>query len=271
MASNETPAGTVMLTISPPGGEDSIYKHNFYDGYRKNEDGSIQAIRFSSALTPEETLLRLWDIDPKAQTPEDTSDVTLLANPILLKNSLALEELHQKLHKDHEILSEADWEKVQAVSEVLLTSYIATLKEHPENTQRVKEVFNALLNRADDAVDALKDKTFEKTFDGEQQEQLSEKEFYALAFRPVRQVDTGCGLSGGMDLSGGMTQMSTSMGMTNTSVSDLGPFSVGEFYVGERKLKCKECPVCHTKDIIATIANGKITCPECKASEKYDC
>lgn len=221
MADGETPAGTVMLTISPPGGEGSIYKHNFYDGYRKNDDGSIQAVRFSSALTPEETIMRLWEIDPSVETPEDTSDVTLLSQPILLSQAVTLEELHHALHKNHEMLSEEDWARVQEVSEILITCYIATLKKEPTNQQRVKEVYNALLNRADDVVDALRQGRYEQQFSQKQRDSLSSHDFYALAYRPVRSVTTGCGFSGGAELGGGLG-----------SSSALGAFGVGDFGSG---------------------------------------
>ena len=261
MTDGETPSGTVMLTISPPGKDGSIYKHNFYDGYRKNEDGSIQAIRFSSALTPQETLTRLMEIDSSITMPDDLSDVSLLAHPLLLKKQLTLDEIHQRLHRDHEVLSEDEWEMVKEVGEVLGTSYIATLVEDPYNLQKPKEIYNAILNRADDVVDAYKARKYGQPLKVTPLKPLSDDEFYALAYRPVRAVDTGCGFSGGMELA---------------APSALGAYSVGEFSVpdfslGERTLKCKECPVCKAKDIVATIANGKITCPECKASENYEC
>lgn len=217
MTSEQTPSGTVMLTISPPGGEGSIYKHNFYDGYRKNDDGSIQAIRFSSALTPEETIMRLREIDPQIKTPQDSSAVTLLSNPILLDKKLTLDEIHQRLHKDHDILREDEWEKVKEVGEILGTSYIATWIHNPDNDQRPKEIFNALLNQADDVVDALKNSTYDQKFGIKRGRQLSEDEFYTLAYRPVRVVDTGCGLSGGSEMGGGLMGSSSALGAFGVS------------------------------------------------------
>ncbi|MCR4263945.1 MAG: hypothetical protein NUV98_04480, partial [Candidatus Roizmanbacteria bacterium] len=38
-----------------------------------------------------------------------------------------------------------------------------------------------------------------------------------------------------------------------------------------RTLACKECPLCHAKNIVAKIQNGKIHCPECKESVPYQC
>ncbi len=264
MGSEETPEGTVMLSLSPPGAEGSIYKHNFYDGYRKNGDGSIQAIRFSSALTPEETIMKLWKIDPLVKTPSEITDVALLSNPILLTQQITLEKLHLSLHEDHEVLSEDDWQKIENLSDVLLTSYIATLKEELPNKQHLKEIYNALVNNADDIVDKLKQGGDKNVFGKDKF--FSRHDFYALAYRPVRAVDTGCGFSAGMSLGeGGMNSWSIS--------SSLSPYSVSEFafFIGERKLKCKECPICKAKDVVATISGGKITCPECKASANYEC
>ena len=219
MTDEATPAGTVVISVSPPGQEGSIYKHNFYDAFKKREDGTLQTIRFSSALTPEETIERLWEIVPTATFPEEVSDIALLSHPILLGNELILEELHKKLHRDHQVMSEEDFMKVKEVYEVMMTSYIAGLKEDPENEQKQKEIYNAGLNIADDMADALKNKTSSVQNVLRKRKYISDNEFYALAYRPVRAVDTGCGLSGGADLGGGM------MG----GVSALGAYGVSAF------------------------------------------
>lgn len=41
--------------------------------------------------------------------------------------------------------------------------------------------------------------------------------------------------------------------------------------VGSDTLLCKECPMCKAKNIKAKIHDGKIHCPECKASAPYAC
>jgi hypothetical protein len=83
-----------------------------------------------------------------------------------------------------------------------------------------------------------------------------------LAHKP-RTVITSCGVSAGL----GEYE-------TEAAVPTLltGTFTVqGEASGKERTLKCKNCPLCLAPDIVATIANGKITCPKCNKSAPYDC
>ncbi len=54
-----------------------------------------------------------------------------------------------------------------------------------------------------------------------------------------------------------------------TAVESAGGIRLG--MLQEKTLKCKECPLCKEKDIVATISNGKITCPKCGKSAPYDC
>lgn len=260
MTDEKTPVGTIVLTVSPPGGEGSIYKHNFYDGYQKQEDGSIRAIRFSSALAPEETLERLHEVDSEAMLPTEATDTSLLSQPIVLHQRMLLEDLHRKLHKDHEYMSQEDFEKVWEVYQVLATSYMAQLLKDPDDTKRLQEIFNAGLNAADDMADAL------KSGQSSMQETLLRKktyrgsDFYALAYRPVRAVDTGCGFSGGAGLGSG------------SMVGALGAFGVAAFSRPEDDPNLCRCggsrPHFHcpgTKTVENTKKDGT------KKKEKTDC
>lgn len=221
LAHADTPEGAIMISISPPGKEGSIYKHNFYDGFQKMSDGSIRVIRFSSALTAEETVEKLQELDPFIEKPEDTSDVAVLAQPLLINTTypLTLGALHQHLHKDHDIMSEDDFKKITDICNSLITSYIAVLKDEPVNERRQKILFNAILNRADQVAGSLKENTYEDRFSKKREWQYSQSDIIRLGSAPVRRVDTGCGLSGGYgvgsEAQGGMTA--------------LGIFSVSEF------------------------------------------
>ncbi len=49
------------------------------------------------------------------------------------------------------------------------------------------------------------------------------------------------------------------------------PTALAASLSGERTLKCKECPLCKSKDIEAVIKDGKIQCPSCMGSAEYAC
>lgn len=193
----DAPVGATVISVSQPGGEGSIYKHNFYDGFQKREDGSIDVTRFSNALNANETLQKLQEVDPLINVPEDLSSEYLLSNPIILSPDLphSLEEIHQHIHKDHEVMSEEDFEYVKKMCAFLIVSYINSLLEDPSNVEHHNRLYNALLNKADEAADARKFDTFEYV---KSSSEMSHDEIYYLGMQEVREVDTGCGFSGGM-------------------------------------------------------------------------
>ena len=203
MADDTTPVGEVVISVSPPGREGSIYKHNFYDMFQKADDGSVKAVRFSSALTPIETIERLFEIAPHTSYPDTITDTALLAHPIRLGKDLSMEKVHKLLHRYHEVLSEDDFAEMKRVCDVLMTSFIASLIDNPEDTHSHALRFNAVLNGADEVADLLKLKREGVIF--EDKKAYDNEDIYSLGMRAVRSVDTGCGLSGGVGLSGGFS------------------------------------------------------------------
>lgn len=216
MADEETPAGTTMISISPPGKSGSIYKHNFYDGYQKQNDGTVRAIRFSSALSPEETLSRLHMLSSQQDMPQEVTDAVLLSHPIRIDNSMTLEEVHQYLHEDHEVMSEEDFAIIQEFSTSIRTAYISTLQEDPDSVE-LPLLLNAQWNVADDIKEALDNGTFAERYSRNKQSAYTKNEIRYFGLAPVRAVDTGCGLSGGVSI----------------GESALGTFGVGAF--GKRR------------------------------------
>ncbi len=212
MTDEETPDGTIVISVSPPGREGSIYKHNFYDMFQKTEDGSIKAVRFSSSLTAEETIDRLKELVPDLDTPEELSDVSLLSSPLTLGNGLTMEKIHQLLHRDHEVMSEEDFEEIKRLSDILRTSFIASLLADPDNERAHALRFNALLNGADDIADLLKAKRNGVIFERKSQKKYTERDISSLGMRAVRGVDTGCGFSGGIAMGGLSAGMSAGLG-----------------------------------------------------------
>lgn len=212
MTNEETPEGTIVISVSPPGREGSIYKHNFYDMFQKTEDGTIKAVRFSSSLTAEDTMDRLKELVPDLATPEELSDVALLSNPLILGNGLTMEKIHQLLHRDHEVMSEEDFEEIKRLSDVLRTSFIASLLADPDDERAHALRFNALLNGADDIADLLKAKRNGVIFERKSQKKYTERDISVLGMRAVRGVDTGCGFSGGMAMGGLSSGISFGLG-----------------------------------------------------------
>lgn len=231
MADEKTPEGTVMISISPPGQEGSIYKHNFYDMFQKADDGTVRAMRFSSALSSVETIERLFEIAPTTSYPKEVTDVALLTHPINLGNELRMDRIHTLLHREHDLLSGEDFARIKSLNEVLSTSYIASLLADPTNELQHDIHFNAFLNGSDEIAEAIKLGKEQIVFE-RYKKPLSDKQVDTLGRRPVRAVDTGCGFSGGMAV-GGMY-----------GGSALGAYDVGYFATRAENDPnlCKNCP-----------------------------
>lgn len=197
-----TPVGSIVISVSPPGREGSIYKHNFYDMFQKQSDNSVRAVRFSSSLSATETLERLSEVVLNSEIPEEITDVALLSSPILLGNEMEMEEIHKLLHKNHDVMSEEDFNEIKRRNSELRTSLISSLINNPDDSRSHAIRFNALLNGSDDIADLLKKKKIGTIFEGKTTTYFSDKDIMSLGMRAVRGVDTGCGFSGGMAVGG---------------------------------------------------------------------
>lgn len=228
--------GTTMISISQPGQKGSIYKHNFYDAFRKKEDGNIEVVRFSNAHDAKGTLHKLQELDSNIIIPDDTSDVSLLSNPIIISPEIAkdmtLDEIHSHIHQDHTIMNEEDFRVVREMCAFLIVSYIHALLDDPEDRDTHARLYNALLNKADEIADALK--TGEITF-VQSSSAMTRNEMYYLGEQEVREVDTGCGFSGGINFE-----------------SALGTYSVAQYGLrpGEQ--------------VVDSLGNRLFDCPDCK-------
>lgn len=228
MTDEATPIGTTVISVSPPGQEGSTYKHNFYDVFRKETGGIIKATRFSSALTPEETLDGLGIIDPRTKFPRDWDDVSLLSHPMRLDTKLTVEQIHNVLHKDHEVVSEDAFQQVTEETLPLRTAYIATLKEHPDDVNWQHTILNATWNLADSVVTAFDNGTYSRSRQSSH-DYYSEDTIMKLGSLPVRQVMAACGDSGGF----------------MTGETALGPYSVASFARPE-----DDPNLCHARECV---------------------
>ncbi|HRN96049.1 MAG TPA: hypothetical protein PLD54_01215 [Candidatus Levybacteria bacterium] len=205
--------GTTAISVSQPGGKGSIYKHNFYDGFQKRADGKIEVVRFSNAHNAQETIQRLIELNPDIIIPDDLSPEYLLANPIIVSSGdfpRTLDEIHAYIHTDHDVIDEEDFAVVREMCAFLIVSYMNSLLNDPEDFDTHARLFNAFFNKADEIIDALK---VNKLAYVQSSSDMTIDQMYYLGEQEVRQVDTGCGFSGGVMLES----------------SALGPYGVAGF------------------------------------------
>ena len=255
-----TPEGTMMLSISPPGGKDSIYNHNFYDVFTKkrNEKGEIEieSRRYSSGLEREEYVKKAEGLqsDYFMQTGAFTGplDAHFLAHPIKIDPRSAYiksaDQLHKEFHKTHESLSEKEFQAVLRVITPLMLAYIAVLADDSSNIKDRNMTYDAILNKADEVIDVLKGKgkaEYSKVYTDERVREIDKREIWLLAQRPVRAVDTGCGFSAGASSSGGTSGGIFGSAFSVREFSSSGSF--GEDRYGKRSFECPSCDRTNTR------------------------
>jgi len=174
MTDHRTSFGTMVLSFSLKGREGSSYQHNFYDIFTKNQDGSIEARRYSSALGAGEAARFYLETGYKGKE-ELADDSFFLLNPIIIKDKRfkTPDDLHRYLHRDHPFTTVEEFERIirGAKASILKYAYSPT----PFN-------FNEALNAADLSAGLL---------------EADINDDLELGLIPVREVKTGCGLSGG--------------------------------------------------------------------------
>lgn len=209
-----TPIDTMMLSVSPKGGEESSYQHNFYDIFTKTADG-IEARRYSSALSYEEYAKFLGlNFIP--------SDSYFLSNPVRVYDK-SPDDIHGFLHKEHDYLAEDDFRIILEVCRPFIYAYIKLLSETDDRKLHAL-AFNAILNVSDRArADLELLKSGKLTYINKYMDSINSSMIYKWGIMPVRQTMTGCGSSGDASL-------------------DSLPFSVSEF--GKEKQEWFKCPKC---------------------------
>src|SRR3989344_3718445 len=295
LCDKDTQVDTTVVSVSSPGQKGSDYEHNFYDVFAlcADEKGKyIKAARYSSSLTNKEYVEKLKEIKPDLKIPDIADDVYFLSNPVKLdpNSKFVLEDrIHKHFHKDHDYMTEDDFQFIVVGCSQLTTEYTKALAENPKDEKSQLLILNAILNRADEIADRIKKKYEVSIGTVKAQKEyrveihpstfaaqvLTREQMYLLGSKPVRRVNTGCGSSGGFLLS------NSSSASNKVLTGPAGPFSVADFGKKEtsqeinniseaRIIKCK-CPVCGAENVKARIADGRITCPECNASANYEC
>ena len=249
IATGDMKHGTRIIVISPRGGGDSVYQHNFFDVYQlqnvQNEDGPrfVTMTRYTSGLTHEEFLEAADQIDSFNNLKQDSIDCDFLKTPLVTYQETA--EILTIMRPDDETITLKDYQELIEKVSPLSDAYIKAPSQR---------IFNAILNLADEIVGGSPIPAVKSSHTIDVESMINY--FGSL---PVRQVATGCGIQGGF------------MSMVNFS-----PFSVAEFGMtnsvfedqyGPREIHCEECGATYVRD--AGMLEGK--CRFCSGTRGIVC
>ncbi len=220
----ETPVGAIDLSVSPPGGEGSDYKHKFFDVRVVKEDASgtryIEATRFLSDLNVEGYREQLAPVKEFAETPTPED---FLKDPIVLDGIFSdASEVGTYLSGGVRALEVQRFAEIKSLLRPYIISYINSLINNPYAILDHNLRLNAIVNEADAVHDAqeLKDHLLlraKRHFADFAPSSMVEQAVQILGRQRVRQAVVPCpGESGGLDVGG-----------DPNLVRD--PFSVGDF------------------------------------------
>lgn len=161
-----------FVLVSPRGGPDSDYQHNFFDVYEVvlNDPTNIRMSRYTSRLSYQEFHLAAQKLDPAIPTPIKLTDEFFLAHPLVTEKNL--EEILAAFHPQEETMPLAKYQNLLAACRPLIDHYLETLQStfevfsgrHPDLTSKVLQMsphlegvttwevlqtYHALLNFAD--------------------------------------------------------------------------------------------------------------------------
>ena len=258
MVDENTPVGTIMLSISSQGKEGSTYKKRFMDLHEKQVDENgivyMKSQRISSGLSIEENIekaqafadIEIDDSDPAA---------SLLEQPILIGNSLTPDDIKFYFYREHDYVDEKTFEVIKKSVAHLTAEYAESIVKKPHDKQYRRLLFNTILNKADETFERIKREgldVVEKIIPIPTAYNI-QSEIKNYGTQEVREIQAGCGKSGGYDLT-------ESQGDSVNSVSEFDP--------KKEKILCCTCPFCK-RAVEAVISKGRITCPECNKSAKW--
>ena len=230
MCNPQTSVGTMMLSISPQGGKDSLYQHNFYDIFTlRQAQGKrfIEARRYSSALSTDEYKDKL---KPLYHMVNALDDAYFLSHPVKIDNSFFenADRLHSYLHRNHDFMKVEEFQKVLRVCERLKQEYVR---------RRDPRVLDAIMNKADIEAGLV---------EGRSSTTLTiDQEIGFLGRQPVRAVTTGCGSSGGLSGSSKPFSVAEFGSETDYDFDQPGPCKK----CGAMDAKCGPCGICRLCDL----------------------
>lgn len=225
----ETPVGTIMLSIFPPGQEGTSYTHNFYDMYVLKERASgrryVETTRYSSGVVPQEYIDKMRMITGKNVFVPGALDAYFLQNPLQFSGGDP-EKIHTFLQQDVDALSQEEFAFIVQGTASYRKKYTDILSNNPYDLQLQALAFNAILNKADEVWGKIKNKTIgtaSRLPVYADEDEVSNDQIRYWGSQPVRAVASGCGDSIGAEV-GGMGGVGG-----NSDVSATGPYGVAEY------------------------------------------
>lgn len=252
-----TPVGAIIVSISPPGGKDSIYKHNFLDQFKKcrDEDGNIyiEAVRKATDLSLSEYFERVRKINPVIPTPIVMNDLFFMRHQLYVDPTSeygSLDKLQEFFHKGDDFMSEEIFEEIIQATMPYIHAYIALMKTSPLDVYKQTLFYRAILNKADAEWKQSEDHAGYMRVVSERPIVSfvpSFQQIHALGVQAVREKNTGCGFSGGGSISifGEMKKSSVTTKSSPFSVIDFGKKDEDEEVEADSKGSLLvECPTC---------------------------
>jgi len=227
-----------IIVISPRGQKDTIYNHNFYDIYSKDENGDIAMSRFYSKSSYRQFYEAACNIDPFSDLPENPNDADFIARPLITYKSI--EEIHQIFNRDEGTMSHQEFLALLKNSSFAISSYIKALAKNPFlSDEEYQGKYNAIPNLSDICaglnLQNLSRFKREQIIEAIRQPNLREGMLVYLGAQTVRTTSGGCGLSGGYLTS------TNNYGFQSVSEFATGFNSLLEDQYGTLEIHCEEC------------------------------
>lgn len=280
---NQITEPTTVVSISPRGKSGSVYQHNFFDIFQRQEDGQIQMTRFTSTASLEDFQKASQKLNPLTPQPTIVSDAYFLAHPI--ETTASVEEILETIELDNNAMEK---EYVESIIEKCLPVILAYVANPSENGYKAtvnladilagkKQVSGSvILNSPTPAIhgsptpvildlienlqipDHVGDDKKASGWNNQPSTRYQTLETITyLSSLPVRPVATGCGISG-----------SASKDSSNSSdIWSVSDFGFGEDQFGTRKIHCEECGTTYQRD------SGKLekNCRKCGGTKGIAC
>lgn len=202
LADSEAPLHSKRIIVSPPSEiEGTAYTDNFVDIYEKDYDPQTDRViivmtRFASSLNNDEYREKLSSLQPDYFKGETANfDSLCLKKPIAGDQREAHVIFNQEFRGQKGSTSENDIQLILKECSSLIQYYKEVICSNIFDPKEVALVFNAILNKADIIKDAyeLGSKFVTVIMD-------APKEAFFLGRHLVKDVFSGCGLSGGFSL-----------------------------------------------------------------------
>lgn len=251
---SDADAPKTVVSISPRGNSRSVYKHNFFDVFQGQTGSQIKMTRFTSTASLEDFQLAAQKLNAATPRPFAASDAYFLAHPI--ETTVTLDEILKTIELDNNAMEK---ELAESIIEICMPLILAYVHNPGEIT------YKAAVNLADILAGKkqLSDPVILKLIENPlpYTSYHIPATLYHLASLPVRQVATGCGISGLKNNEGSFSSRNV---LNPWSVAD---FAVGEDEYGTLEIHCEECGTTYQR------TSGKLekNCRKCGGTKGITC